>query len=199
MGDSGRLNAMKSLIWLWAVMLLWSCSHQSTRLGSPAPRSRVPAPGCQPLSSEDRARILSFADPANFPATRYRRGPSSSKGIERETDCSHFVHEIYRRAGLTYGFAPTARLADIPQFDVLPEKDARPGDLMLFRGHVGIVDRKGKIISALRTRHRRRKTSIAAIDRKHFRSFRGKRYVLRYRCAPQPERITASERKKNEN
>jgi hypothetical protein len=56
---------------------------------------------------------------------------------------------------------------------------------MLFRGHVGIVAEDGKIISALRTRHRRRKSSIEALDRKNFRAFRGKkRYVLRYRCLP---------------
>ena len=178
------MTRTRSLIWLWPILLLFSCSHQGTRYSSTEPRSRPLAPGCNPLSAGDRERILAEASPENFPATRYRRGPSSAKAIEKETDCSQFVHQIYKRAGLPYSFAPTAHLANAREFDLLPEKEARPGDLMLFRGHVGIVDEDGKIISALRTRHRKRKSSIAAIDRKHFRSFRGKRYVLRYRCVP---------------
>lgn len=176
-------------LWLWTllVLLLSACSHQSTR--TPAPHQRPLEPGCQPLSQEDRQRILDEASPDNFPATRYRRGPSSAKGIEREADCSTFVHEVYRRAGLPYRFAPTAGMGNLREFDLLPEKEAQPGDMMLFRGHVGIVDEDGKIISALRTRYRKRKSSIAAIDRKHFKSFRGKRYVLRYRCVPEGETV----------
>lgn len=196
MDHSGRLKQMtRSLLWLWTIFLLLAgCSSQSTRFSAPELRSRPLAPGCHALAEEDRERILAIADPDNFPATRYRRGPNSARGIEKETDCSHFVHEVYKRAGLPYGFAPTAHLANSREFDLLPEKEARPGDLMLFRGHVGIIDEKGKIISALRTRHRKRKTSIAAIDRKHFKSFRGKRYVLRYRCVPAAERTASLER-----
>lgn len=175
------------LFWLWPLLFLFSCAHQGARQGTPEARSVPRGPGCQSLSREDRERILDEADPANFPATRYRRGPSSAKGIEKEADCSSFVHEVYKRAGLPYRFSPTAHMGELREFDVLPEKEARPGDLMLFRGHVGIVDEDGKIISALRTRHRKRKSSIAAIDRKHFKSFKGRRYVLRYRCVPQAE------------
>lgn len=169
------------------VLLLSACSHQGTR--EPAPRQRPLEAGCQPLSEEDRQRILEEADPENFPSTRYRRGPSSAKGIEKEADCSTFVHEVYKRAGLPYRFAPTAGMGNLREFDLLPEAEAKAGDMMLFRGHVGIVREDGKIISALRTRHRRRASSIEAIDRKHFKTFRGKRYVLRYRCVPEAETV----------
>lgn len=195
MDQSGILKGMKGVFWLLPFFLL-ACAHQKQpSLRSSAPTPRLGGQNCLPLSDADRSRILEIASPSNFPATRYRRGPSSQKGIEKETDCSHFVHEVYKRAGLPFPFRPTAGLSEVREFDILPENEALPGDLMLFRGHVGIVDEQGKIISALRTRNRRRKTSIASIDRRNFRSFRGKRYILRYRCAAGPfERSVASER-----
>jgi hypothetical protein len=178
-----------------APLLLFSCAHS----GVHDPRYSghdtlaVDRAGrtCRPLSAEERERVLSFADPKNFPTTRYRKGPNWSRGIEKETDCSQFVYEIYKRAGLPFRFKPTTELGNAREFDVLPEKDAQPGDLMLFRGHVGIVDENGKIISALKTRRRRRKSSIAAIDRRYFKSIHGQRYVLRYRCPPFEEQLAA--------
>lgn len=180
------------LLWALAPLLLFSCAHSGvhephyTQRETPA----VDRSGrtCRPLSAEERERILALADPENFPATRYRKGPNGS--LEKETDCSHFVYEIYKRAGLPFSFKPTAELGNAREFDILPEDEAKPGDLMLFRGHVGIVDESGKIISALRTRRRRRKSSIAAIDRRYFKSIHGQRYVLRYRCPPVEEQST---------
>lgn len=193
MDHSGMIKKMKSVFWLLPLLLLAACAHKTPSYRVEPPKQRLGGIGCHPLTANDRGRILEEADPLNFPSTRYRRGPSSQKDIENETDCSRFVHEVYKRAGLPFGFQPTAHLGDASEFDILPEKQALPGDLMLFKGHVGIVDDNGKIISALRTRHRKRKSSIASIDRKNFRSFRGKRYILRYRCAPN-NRAVASER-----
>jgi len=182
-------------------LLLFSCAHSGTyrdpHLTSPnTPAVDARGRTCRPLSEEERQRVLSLADPKNFPATRYRKGPNWSRGIEKETDCSHFVYVIYKRAGLPFSFRPTAELGNAREFDILPEEEAQPGDLMLFKGHVGIVDEKGKIISALKTRRRRRKSSIAAVDRRYFKSIHGQRYVLRYRCPPleetSPGRTTAS-------
>jgi len=188
------------LLWAFMPLLLFSCAHSGLRdrhltdLNKPAVDARGRT--CRPLSDEERQRVLSLADPKNFPATRYRKGPNWSRGIEKETDCSHFVYVIYKRAGLPFSFRPTAELGNAREFDILPENEAQPGDLMLFRGHVGIVDEKGKIISALKTRRRRRKSSIAAVDRRYFKPIHGQRYVLRYRCPPleetSPGRSTAS-------
>ncbi|HEY8278592.1 MAG TPA: NlpC/P60 family protein [Bdellovibrionota bacterium] len=169
----------------FSLLVLTSCAHSRIPVSAPLRSGGSRGSSCSALDEEKRTEILAIADPENFPATRYRRGPSSLTGIEKETDCSHFVHEVYRRAGLPYAFRTTRDLANAREFDLLPERNARPGDLMLFRGHVGIVADDGRIISALRTRHRKRKSSIEALDRSNFRSFRGRqRYVLRYRCQP---------------
>ncbi len=55
-----------------------------------------------------------------------------------EPDCSHLVHAIYERAGFSYAYAPSSDLyAGVEGFQrvKLPE----PGDLIVWRGHVGIV------------------------------------------------------------
>ena len=55
-----------------------------------------------------------------------------------EPDCSHLVHAIYGRAGFSYSYAPSSDLyAGVEGFRrvKLPE----PGDLIVWRGHVGIV------------------------------------------------------------
>ncbi|RYZ95558.1 MAG: peptidoglycan endopeptidase, partial [Proteobacteria bacterium] len=140
---------------------------------------------CRPLSMRDRLDLLNLASPANFPATKYRRGAQGS-AVDKATDCSHFVHEIYRRAGLGYGFKDTSQLKDAPEFELLPEEEAMPGDMMLFRGHVGLVDHDGRIISATYThgRKRRGRSSITRLRRTAFKPLRGRISVLRYRCRP---------------
>jgi hypothetical protein len=185
---------LRKLLFAIAPFVLFSCAHSGVRDPQFSKRETpaVDRQGrtCRPLTNEERDRVLALADPSNFPSTRYRKGPNWSRGIEKETDCSHFVYEIYKRAGLPFGFKPTAELGNAREFDILPEDEAQPGDLMLFRGHVGIVDEKGKIISALKTRRRKRKSSIAAIDRRYFKSIHGQRYVLRYRCPPPEDSST---------
>ncbi|NUM89382.1 MAG: C40 family peptidase [Bdellovibrionales bacterium] len=153
--------------------------------GNPARFSRHPETAlrqaddltCFRMTWGKREELLSLADPENFPGVRYRKG--SSRPIERETDCSRFVHEIYRRAGLPYGFRSTRDLKQAPEFREIPVFAARPGDLMLFRGHVGIVDLDGLVISATKVRTRRQSSSIT---RMHPDSFGRRRAVLRYTC-----------------
>jgi hypothetical protein len=190
-------------IWMIALLVLTSCATSgSGKRGlfdsaPPSPTAKWESSGseeggqCRTVSKNDRLRLLELADPENFPRTRYREGPRY--GIEKETDCSHFVHEIYKRAGLKFGFQTTKNLKHAPEFELLPESAAKPGDLMLFRGHVGIVDEDGKIISATRNR-RHRKSSITRMDRSVFRRYRGARPVLRYRCHD-PVRQVAQERR----
>jgi cell wall-associated NlpC family hydrolase len=192
MDRSGKLRGMAlHRLWLLFPLVLFSCAHVSR--DEPYPRERAAGAeerSCKPLTDAERARVLRAASLENFPATRYLTGASG----HRATDCSHFVHDVYREAGLPFRFLPTAELGNAREFDILPEKEARPGDIMLFRGHVGIVGDDGKIISALYRRHRR-KSSIASVDRKFFKTFHGQRYVLRYRCSPvdAPSRVLASE------
>lgn len=55
-----------------------------------------------------------------------------------EPDCSHLVHAIYQQAGFTYGYAPSSELyAGVDGFERV--KKPEPGDLVVWRGHVGIV------------------------------------------------------------
>lgn len=55
-----------------------------------------------------------------------------------ESDCSHFVHALYQRAGFPYAYAPSIDLySGIDQFQRVTTPQA--GDLAVWRGHAGIV------------------------------------------------------------
>lgn len=57
---------------------------------------------------------------------------------EAEPDCSHLVHAIYEAAGFPYDYAPSSDLyAGVTDFQRV--KSPLPGDLVVWRGHVGIV------------------------------------------------------------
>jgi cell wall-associated NlpC family hydrolase len=61
-----------------------------------------------------------------------------SRARSTETDCSHLVHAIYAQAGLNYSYAPSSDLyAGIDGFQLV--KKPEPGDLVVWRGHAGIV------------------------------------------------------------
>jgi hypothetical protein len=54
------------------------------------------------------------------------------------SDCSHFVHGLYERAGFSYGYAPSRDLYEgIDEFRRVT--NPQPGDLAVWRGHAGIV------------------------------------------------------------
>lgn len=58
-------------------------------------------------------------------------------------DCSHLVHEIYGAAGFPYTYAPSNDLyAGVGSFQRV--KKPLPGDLVVWRGHVGIVIKPSK-------------------------------------------------------
>jgi len=53
-------------------------------------------------------------------------------------DCSHLVHDIYVRAGFPYAYATSTEIYD--GVDAFRRTDhPRAGDLIVWRGHVGIV------------------------------------------------------------
>ena len=57
-----------------------------------------------------------------------------------ERDCSHLVHAVYERAGFTYAYASSSDLhVGVEEFQRV--KRPQPGDLVVWRGHVGIVIR----------------------------------------------------------
>ena len=67
-------------------------------------------------------------------------------------DCSHLVYEIYRQAGLNFRFASSRELyVGVDPFQRVHRPQA--GDLIVWRGHVGIVvnPRKHSFYSSLRS------------------------------------------------
>jgi cell wall-associated NlpC family hydrolase len=69
-----------------------------------------------------------------------------------QRDCSHLVHAIFERAGFTYAYASSSDLyvgVEAFQRVTLPQ----PGDLVVWRGHVGIVIRPSRHVffSLMRT------------------------------------------------
>jgi cell wall-associated NlpC family hydrolase len=69
-----------------------------------------------------------------------------------ELDCSHFVQWLFEQAGLHYDYAPSRSLYNgMDGFKRVLHP--RPGDLVVWRGHVGIVIDPGEttFVSALRS------------------------------------------------
>jgi cell wall-associated NlpC family hydrolase len=55
-----------------------------------------------------------------------------------KSDCSHFVHGLYQRAGFPYAYAPSSDLyAGVEEFRRVTHP--QPGDLAVWPGHSGIV------------------------------------------------------------
>jgi hypothetical protein len=62
----------------------------------------------------------------------------SRKPTDPNADCSNFVHAIYERAGFTYSYANSVALYQgVKEFRRVLHP--QPGDLVVWRGHVGIV------------------------------------------------------------
>jgi len=71
---------------------------------------------------------------------------------QTEMDCSHLVHDVYSRAGLDYVYADSISLYEgVKAF----RRVAQPqeGDVIVWRGHVGIVvdPEEHSFVSALRS------------------------------------------------
>lgn len=84
------------------------------------------------LNQDDRLSLIAAALDA-----RVRR--------DSEHDCSHLVHAIYEQAGFPYSYAPSSDLyAGVEGFQRV--KQPEPGDLIVWRGHAGIVVQPSKHI-----------------------------------------------------
>jgi hypothetical protein len=77
------------------------------------------------LSQDDRLSLIAAA-------------LDSKTRLNSERDCSHLVHAIYERAGFPYAYASSSDLyAGAEGFQRIAEP--QPGDLVVWRGHAGIV------------------------------------------------------------
>jgi len=94
---------------------------------------------------------------------------------ETGLDCSHFVQYLYDQAGLYYGYAPSRTLYDgMEGFKRVAHP--KPGDLIVWRGHVGIVvdPEETTFLSALRSG-----VKVSSYQ-SHYWKRRGKPRFLRY-------------------
>jgi hypothetical protein len=100
-------------------------------IASAAPRSAAVGPANSAatagglLSAEQGAMLVDYALQAGARLTK-------------QPDCSHLVHIIYSHAGLNYSYQPSRALyAGVEDFERVTRPQA--GDLIVWRGHVGIV------------------------------------------------------------
>jgi hypothetical protein len=81
--------------------------------------------GPRPIARTEGRRIL-----AAIPTVDYES--------ESETDCSHLVHDVYQQAGFPYNYASSRELY-IGGTNFTRVRTPQAGDLVVWRGHVGIV------------------------------------------------------------
>ena len=103
---------------------------------------------CFEIGDSTREKILSIANPSHFLKTRYQSPPDRTKPIEEETDCSRFTQQIYKKAGMEYLYSGTATFHCLNVFKEVSQDQGKPGDLVLYRSHIGILSKNGNVISA---------------------------------------------------
>jgi len=88
----------------------------------------------QSTGEEGATALLSFEQGQALVDFALQQG----RGPGRKPDCSHLVHKIYNRTGLHYAYAESRDLYQgVHAFEQVSRP--QPGDLIVWRGHVGIV------------------------------------------------------------
>jgi NlpC/P60 family protein len=100
-------------------------------------------------------------------------------------DCSHLVHTVYKQAGLNYPYADSRDLynGEVDEFERIAKP--QPGDLVAWRGHVGIVvsPQDKTFFSSVRA------GIITEPWTTDYWKMRGKPRFLRYRVGPGTDRV----------
>jgi hypothetical protein len=99
----------------------------SAALGQNLRPTSAEAPGPRPLARAEGRKIL-----ATIPTV------TVDVESESETDCSHLVHDVYERAGFLYDYVSSHDLY-IGSTNFTRVRVPQAGDLVVWRGHVGIV------------------------------------------------------------
>jgi NlpC/P60 family protein len=97
----------------------------SGALGQSAGPASVRTPGPRPVTKTEGRNILAAISTVDTDS-------------DSETDCSHLVHDVYERAGFAYDYASSRELY-IGSTNFTRVKTPQAGDLVVWRGHVGIV------------------------------------------------------------
>jgi cell wall-associated NlpC family hydrolase len=143
---------------------------------SKKPIPHAPVPVSHLLTADDGLAVIAAAL-----ETRPR--------LSSETDCSHLVHRIYERAGFIYSYKSSAELyAGAPDFRHILHP--RPGDLVVWPGHVGIVVSPAQhaFYSALRTGR-----GIDSYDAPYWKG-RGRARFYRYVKQPEAQPVAKGQR-----
>jgi hypothetical protein len=116
----------------------------------------------------------------------------SRKPTDSNADCSNLVHAIYERAGFTYSYSNSSELyAGIKEFRRVLHP--QPGDLVVWRGHVGIVISpvQHSFFSAMRSGR-----GVEFYDSPYWQA-RGRPHFFRYLKAASRTQFSASTRNAN--
>jgi NlpC/P60 family len=120
--------------------VIWTQAQVSATEPKPAEPVSNPAAATTGANSTARPRLLS----RNEGAALRDLALAQPSDLEPKPDCSHLMHQIFSAAGLDYPYANSFDLyIGVPQFRRV--KSAQPGDLVVWRGHVGlVVDPEGR-------------------------------------------------------
>jgi hypothetical protein len=97
----------------------------STALGQNVRPASAETHGPRPIARTEGRKILAAI-------------PTVDVESESETDCSHLVHDIYEQAGFPYEYVSSRELY-IGSTNFTRVRVPQAGDLVVWRGHVGIV------------------------------------------------------------
>ena len=97
----------------------------STALGQNVRAASAETHGPRPIARTEGRKILAAI-------------PTVDVASESETDCSHLVHDIYEQAGFPYEYVSSRELY-IGSTNFTRVRVPQAGDLVVWRGHVGIV------------------------------------------------------------
>jgi NlpC/P60 family len=97
----------------------------STALGQNVRPASAETHGPRPIARTEGRKILAAI-------------PTVDVESESETDCSHLVHDIYEEAGFSYEYISSRELY-IGSTSFTRVRVPQAGDLVVWRGHVGIV------------------------------------------------------------
>jgi len=142
----------------------------ATRLAS----SSQPLPASRLLTPDEGLAVLGAAL------------ESRHRSIADNADCSHLVHEVYERAGFLYPYASSTDLYQgVDSFR--PVTRPQPGDLVVWRGHVGLVinPTQHSFFSALRSGK-----GVERYDSEYWKR-RGRPHFFRYVKAAPPGVLAA--------
>lgn len=107
------------------ILVTFCLAAASTAFGQNVRPGATESHGSRPITRTDGRKILAAIRTVDVDS-------------ESETDCSHLVHDIYEQAGLPYDYASSRELY-MGSANFTRVREPQPGDLVVWRGHVGIV------------------------------------------------------------